>query len=148
LGPGGYGTDDQIELKVTNPGGSSQTVTIDVNDGFGVSSGIQNVIYGTAAAAPDALRITSISDSTPVVFDDPGSHNAIFTTAGTYAFDFAWQNIATSGGSHQDTWLLVETESLGAAPLPAALPLFASGLGGLGLLGWRRKRKHAARAAP
>jgi len=26
-------------------------------------------------------------------------------------------------------------------PLPAALPLFAAGLGGLGLLGWRRKRK-------
>ena len=28
-----------------------------------------------------------------------------------------------------------------ATPLPAALPLFATGLGGLGLLGWRRKRK-------
>jgi hypothetical protein len=25
-------------------------------------------------------------------------------------------------------------------PLPAALPLFATGLGALGLLGWRRKR--------
>ena len=33
----------------------------------------------------------------------------------------------------------------GATPLPAAFPLFASGLGGLGLLSWRRKRKaHAA----
>jgi hypothetical protein len=29
-------------------------------------------------------------------------------------------------------------------PLPAALPLFATGLGGLGLLGWRRKRKAQA----
>ena len=29
-------------------------------------------------------------------------------------------------------------------PLPAALPLFASGLGALGLLGWRRKRKAGA----
>jgi hypothetical protein len=28
-------------------------------------------------------------------------------------------------------------------PLPAALPLFASGLGVMGLLGWRRKRKKA-----
>jgi hypothetical protein len=31
-------------------------------------------------------------------------------------------------------------------PLPAALPLFASGLGGLVLLGWRRKRKAQAAA--
>jgi hypothetical protein len=28
-----------------------------------------------------------------------------------------------------------------AVPLPAALPLFATGLGALGLIGWRRKRK-------
>jgi hypothetical protein len=28
-----------------------------------------------------------------------------------------------------------------ATPLPATLPLFATGLGALGLLGWRRKRK-------
>jgi hypothetical protein len=31
-----------------------------------------------------------------------------------------------------------------ATPLPAALPLFATGLGGLGLLGWRRKWKAQA----
>ena len=31
-----------------------------------------------------------------------------------------------------------------ATPLPTALPLFATGLGGLGLLGWRRKRKARA----
>jgi hypothetical protein len=35
----------------------------------------------------------------------------------------------------------------GQVPLPAALPLFATGLGALGLLGWRRKRKGAAIAA-
>jgi hypothetical protein len=35
----------------------------------------------------------------------------------------------------------------GAVPLPAALPLFATGLGALGLLSWRRKRKTAAVAA-
>ena len=34
-----------------------------------------------------------------------------------------------------------------ATPVPAALPLFATGLGGLGLLGWRRKRKAAALSA-
>jgi len=34
-----------------------------------------------------------------------------------------------------------------ATPLPAALPLFATGLGAFGLLGWRRKKKSAALAA-
>jgi hypothetical protein len=35
----------------------------------------------------------------------------------------------------------------GATPIPAGLPLFASGAGVLGYLGWRRKRKPAALAA-
>jgi len=35
----------------------------------------------------------------------------------------------------------------GETPLPAALPLFATGLGCLGLLGWRRKRKAQGLAA-
>jgi hypothetical protein len=30
------------------------------------------------------------------------------------------------------------------AAWPATLPLFATGIGGLGLLGWRRKRKTQA----
>ena len=34
---------------------------------------------------------------------------------------------------------------LNPVPLPAALPLFATGFGALGLLAWRRKRKAAAR---
>jgi hypothetical protein len=38
------------------------------------------------------------------------------------------------------------TSSLSSVPLPAALPLFATGLGVLGLLGWRRKRRVAVAA--
>jgi hypothetical protein len=34
-----------------------------------------------------------------------------------------------------------------AVPLPAALPRFGTGLGALGLLGWRRKRKNAKHTA-
>lgn len=34
-----------------------------------------------------------------------------------------------------------------ATPLPGALPLFAGGLGAMGLLGWRRKRKNTAAIA-
>jgi hypothetical protein len=46
-----------------------------------------------------------------------------------------------------DTASVNEPGSWSATPLPAALPLFATGIGGLGLLGWRRKRKAQARAA-
>ena len=41
----------------------------------------------------------------------------------------------------------LELEFSAQTPLPAALPLFASGLGALGLLGWRRKRKNVAALA-
>jgi hypothetical protein len=37
--------------------------------------------------------------------------------------------------------------SVSATPLPATLPLFATGIGAVGLFGWRRKRKNAAIAA-
>ena len=36
---------------------------------------------------------------------------------------------------------------INSVPLPGALPLFATGLGALGLLGWRRKKKARALAA-
>jgi hypothetical protein len=36
--------------------------------------------------------------------------------------------------------VLSTSATFSQVPLPAALPLFASGLAGLGLLGWRRKK--------
>jgi hypothetical protein len=39
------------------------------------------------------------------------------------------------------------TTTTSVTPLPAALPLFGTGLGALGLVGWRRKRNAAAIAA-
>jgi hypothetical protein len=48
------------------------------------------------------------------------------------------------GGPVIDAWIANYYGLSGtvvATPLPAALPLFATGLGALGLLGWRRKRK-------
>ena len=43
-----------------------------------------------------------------------------------------------------DQILEIGSSASSATPLPAALPLFATGLGALGLIGWRRKRKALA----
>jgi len=43
--------------------------------------------------------------------------------------------------------LIIEMSSAPEVPLPTALPLFATGLGALGLLGWRKKKKAAAAGA-
>jgi hypothetical protein len=38
---------------------------------------------------------------------------------------------------------VLTVSDVATTPLPAALPLFATGLGAMGLLGWRRKRKNS-----
>jgi hypothetical protein len=53
--------------------------------------------------------------------------------------------ISASNSGAPSMWSV--TDPPATTPLPAALPLFAGGLGTLGLLGWRRKRKAAALAA-
>jgi hypothetical protein len=58
------------------------------------------------------------------------------------AFVFPSSGLIPTGGSTTLTVTVPDGLSLEpATPLPAALPLFATGLGALGLLGWRRKRK-------
>lgn len=55
------------------------------------------------------------------------------------------QDASGGGGaiaSDPGAWTVATT-----TPLPAALPLFATALGSLTLLGWRRKRKNAAALA-
>ena len=60
------------------------------------------------------------------------SANAIFLAEGLTETDF---------NGNGTMYHLFSVEPVQTTPIPAALPLFATGLGGLGLLGWRRKRK-------
>ena len=63
------------------------------------------------------------------------------------ALDPDWSRIGTDivGGTTPPTFnAAFSLDGVTATPLPATLPLFATGLGALGLLGWRRKRKSAA----
>jgi hypothetical protein len=64
--------------------------------------------------------------------------DSIFGDFTVFAFNFPGQSITTPDGSLSLIFVAPTT------PLPAALPLFVTGIGGLGLLGWRRKRKAVA----
>ena len=72
-------------------------------------------------------------------------------TAGTYILDTylgtcgAGQTCSKTGTSSDPTYAVGFAPT--ATPLPAALSLFAGGLGVIGLLGSRRKRKAASIAA-
>ena len=66
------------------------------------------------------------------------------TTTATDWFALGYNDTGSSDSDYDD---LMFVGHISAVPLPAALPLFATGLGALGLLGWRRKRKAAAIAA-
>jgi hypothetical protein len=71
---------------------------------------------------------------------DKGDGTLAFLISGTLANVFdVW--VKTSVGSGD---MALTGSELSQTPLPAALPLFAGGLGALGLLGWRRKKKAAA----
>jgi hypothetical protein len=62
-------------------------------------------------------------------------------TPGTYVWTWGAAAAATLNGA---AVLNTFTIQIGPVPLPATLPLFATGLAGLGLLGWRRKKKAIA----
>lgn len=103
------GVNDFIRLTVINPEGQSLTLDIDQNTAAAESYGPQAVIYGSSELAPDVLRENPIL-GTLTVFDESGSHNPIFTTAGTYEFQFSLRNTIGSGG-HNGMWLLIDTDS-------------------------------------
>jgi len=71
----------------------------------------------------------------------PFSINDVFLAQGM-TIDFA---IDSLGAREND--VLGLTAQITETPVPAALPLFATGLGALGLLGWRRKKKTTGVAA-
>jgi hypothetical protein len=78
-----------------------------------------------------------------------GSFDESLSTLTTLFFNAGGENIAADS-STQDSGSITITYNyvpVSTTPLPAAFPLFASGLGAMGLFGWRRKRKNAVTLA-
>jgi hypothetical protein len=110
--PASYGT----FMYAQEIGGSAAGGVTDI--GNHCSLGTCTVVLGTNQA-----RFDFFADASGNTFNGAGS--ALITTTNPTFIE--------AGNS---TTTLTST-----TPLPAALPLFATGLGALGLLGWRRKRK-------
>jgi hypothetical protein len=92
---------------------------------------------------------TQLSTDTPAG-DASGTYVGLYDTSGVVTLNvLAGQSygfyVFTQDGVAGRGDIAVTANS--ATPLPAALPLFATGLGALGLAGWRRKKKAAPLAA-
>ncbi len=97
-------------------------------------------IAGTSGSQSNFVLPSAINSSNVTVRG--GDHNAAHGAASLYSALPSGTNFARNGVlSSSYAWAIVT-----AVPLPAALPLFASGLGALGLFAWRRKRTLAAAA--
>jgi len=98
---------------------------------IGESNGVWNNISANSNQTSDGVHLFSIG-------------------AGGLTYNLQEINVAQIGGGTIAVGpgvIQTVTGTAATTPLPAALPLFASGVGALGLFGWRRKRKVAALAA-
>jgi hypothetical protein len=93
-----------------------------------LAPGTYGVIFGAGQFGSDPNGFAGLGDS-----NNPLGSPNLFQSA--FAPD--WMAL-------DDPAVRIVVEGVTATPLPAALPLLATGLGALGLLGWRKKRKPAA----
>jgi hypothetical protein len=84
----------------------------------------------------------------PIITDNPVNNNNLvfwgfFDTANTYTQITLRNTSDTDRFGFDDMVIGDQQQVVPSVPIPAALPLFATGLAGLGLLGWRRKKAAA-----
>ena len=157
-----------LNAAVTFTGTSTVTLPINQNmyppngGGSDDANGFQGVILTGTLVVPTTESVTfnmgSDDDSflylnNSLLVQNGGVHPnsaAPVTTdllsPGSYLLTLFYVDRQQTGASLQFS-LDTQDVTLTATPLPAGLPLFATGLGGLGLLGWRSKRKNAAAIA-
>ena len=120
-----------ISLDATNPPPYSEQVLVSLLEPNGdVSDFLQ--IFGQGSNQVDPGTIAYQFGSDPI----PGLGTDTVLETGD------WQPIGHFYGV-VDSYVQIRSDVESAVPLPAALPLFASGLGGFGLMGWWRRRKRA-----
>ncbi len=126
-GSNGY-IDGYIVIDFSNPGGSALTWNHPPDNG---NSG---TCSGSLASGSSCTMVAGfIYPTAPGVYDETNDDVVTFTF--------------TEADGTQVSDPISLDDSLVVTPLPPTLMQFLAGLGGLGLLGWRRKRKVQAVAA-
>lgn len=117
-----------------NPGGGN-------HDRFSVVSRATDGLTGSNNGIPVNFFFLRLDDSTDTAFSTADSLPTVLSLAAfdSNSFGIFFENTDSSIGGH-----ITGITTAGEVPLPAALPLFASGLGLLGFAGWRKRRKAAA----
>jgi hypothetical protein len=102
--------------------------------------------FGDTNSLPYLQFVSTDNPYNPVVvcFNNSAPHSPCTTLSDPSAIDVSLNNVDFVSLDRQGN---AQFASVATTPLPAALPLFATGLGVMGLLGWRRKRKGTAAIA-
>jgi hypothetical protein len=119
----------------------SDPPTITISDGMFLETFSQGTLFGVSSGGGTASGNGTATVTLDFIFKggtglfagDTGEITVTETITRTSA-----TTATISNGSYTGTLIT-------ATPLPAALPLFATGLGAIGLFGWRRKRQIASR---
>ena len=140
-------TDGAVLLNENFPGGTASTVVTGLSPGaayilsFLVSGDNEPGGPWQLHLALDGTTLLTVNGIDQASGTNPGTTETVsFTAAGTSALLLFSQTYLSPASP------IIDNVEVSGTPLPAALPLFASGLGALGLLGWRRKRKATALA--
>ena len=130
-----FGTDDGTGLNTTYTATALSDQMFNVNWVYHTADFGPN--YDPAGYVKNGI-FTQLTDSDGSV-DQNGAFILSVLTNDIYGF-----YVSSVDGIFGRGDILVTASAVSQVPLPAALPLFATGLGALGLFGWRRKRKAIA----
>ncbi|MDA0239788.1 MAG: PEP-CTERM sorting domain-containing protein [Proteobacteria bacterium] len=131
-------------------------------DGLETGGGVTanwTVLTGAAVTGPASMTFTTLGDNS-ILAGGAVPATGTYTLAFTGAFlnltglrlevlehvslPFGGPGLQGINGNFVLTEISLDASNLQVVPVPAALPLFASGLAVLGFAGWRRRRRGAA----